>query len=142
MFYIRSIRRRPLLPNKDIYIDEKLLEARSYVERLIGKKELYTHEDAYKLLNSFSFTQEIDFEEIPEFLPSAMKAPESILEYSKGFIDDETENRIYALNYGTGFIIIIISGNESISKYYGDTINDFTLRIYYALEIMCKNFIN
>ena len=70
-----------------------------------------------------------------------MKMPDNIYEYTKGFISDDNY-RIYALNYGTGFIIIVISGDDYITGYYGDTINDFTLRIYYALEVMINKMIN
>lgn len=129
--------------NTEEYIEEKLNEALSYVYKLIGKKELYTHEDALKLLNSFSYTEEIDLEDIPSFLPSARIAPRNLFEYTNGFISDYDNNKIYALNYGTGFIIVVISAqNGYITTYYGDTINDFTLRIYYCLEIMTKKIFN
>ena len=39
----------------DKYINDHLNEALEYVNQMIGKKELYTHDDAYKLLKSFSF---------------------------------------------------------------------------------------
>lgn len=127
----------------DKYINDHLNEALEYVNQMIGKKELYTHDDAYKLLKSFSFIQEIEFDEIKDFIPSAMKAPSSIEEYTSDFISSNYDNRIYALNYGTGFIIIIISAaNGYITSYYGDTINDFTLKIYYSLEVMCKHLFN
>ena len=122
------------------YLEDKLDEAKSLVNNLLGNKEFYTHEDAYKLLNSFSFAIEISYSDIASYLPSAMVLPDTIYEYTKGFIIDDNY-KIYALNYGTGFIIIIISGSDFITGYYGDTINDFTLRIYYCLEYMIRNYI-
>ena len=123
------------------YLDKKLIEAKNLVNKILGYKELYTQEDVYELLNAFTFTQEIDFSELHEFLPSAMKKPESIEEYTKGFIYND-DYKIYALNYGTGYVIIVVDGKEYAKGYYGDTINDFTLNIFYCLEIMCKNLTN
>lgn len=126
---------------KEEYLDSKLNESYNLIERLIGIKDKYSFEDAYKLLNAFSFTQEISLDEISEYLPSAAKIPNDVFEYTKGFISNQNY-KIYALNYGSGFIIIVVGGTSFIEDYYGDTINDFTLNIYYCLEIMCKNLLN
>lgn len=127
----------------DTYLELHLNDAKEYVFKMIGKKELYTSNDAYKLLKSFSYTEEIDFTDIPSYLPSAAKAPTDISSYTKGFINKYAVNNIYAINYGTGFVIIIISSeNGYITNYYGDTINDFTLKIYYCLEVMIKHLFN
>lgn len=125
------------------YLDEKLNEAKEYVNSIIGIKEEYTFNDALKLLKSFSYTQEIDFDELAEFIPASLHFA-NLYEFTNGFIDDNSINQMYALNYGTGFIIIVLSSldGKNINSYYGNTINDFTLRIYYALEIMCKNMTN
>lgn len=122
------------------YLEERLEEAKKLVDNLLTNKEFYTHDDAYKLLNSFSFAVEIEFSDIKSYLPSAVIMPDNIYEYTKGFIIDDNY-KIYAINYGTGFIIIIISGTDFVTGYYGDTINDFTLRIYYCLEYMTRNYI-
>lgn len=123
------------------YLSLKLKEAKDLVIKIVGLKEYYTQDDAYNFLSAYAFTQEIDFSELKDFLPSAMKTPESIEEYTKGFIDSR-EFKIYALNYGTGYVIIVVDGESYIKSYYSDVINDFTLKIFYSLEVMCKNNIN
>ncbi len=124
------------------FLDEKLTQAKNYLYSIIGIKDDYTYDDVYKLLKSFSYTEEIDFSEINSYIPSSLRY-DSVYEFTKGFITND-DFKIYALNYGTGFILIVVSSldGKHVNTYYGDTINDFTLRIYYALEIMCKNLLN
>ncbi len=124
------------------YIDEKLNEAKNYLYACIGEKKYYTYDDVYKLLRSYTYTEEIEFSEIDSYIPSSLKY-DSIIDFTKGFIIDKNY-KIYALNYGTGFILIVVSSSDGniINSYYGDVINDFTLKIYYALEVMCKNLLN
>lgn len=124
------------------YIDSKLEEAKQYLYNIIGKKDYYTFDDVYKLLKSFTFTLEIDFSDLKDYISQSLNY-DNIIEFSKGFIIDKNY-KIYAINYGSGFVIIVVSSANgyNVTSYYGNIINDFTLKIYYALEIMCKNFLN
>lgn len=124
------------------YIDSKLEEAKQYLYNIIGEKDYYTFDDVYKLLKSFTFTVEIDFCDLKDYISQSLNY-DNIIEFSKGFIIDENY-KIYAINYGSGFVIIVVSSANgyNVTSYYGNIINDFTLKIYYALEIMCKNFLN
>ena len=127
--------------NNDKYILEKLDNAKKYVIENVGAKKYYNFYDAYKLLKSFSFTKEIDINELNDYLPATIPLVESIESFSKGYISDYDVYKIYAINYGSGFAIIVISSKDGkiISNYYGDMINDFTISIYYCLDIMCQD---
>ncbi|MGM9970841.1 MAG: hypothetical protein ACI35W_00330 [Anaeroplasmataceae bacterium] len=122
------------------YLNEKLLEAIDYVNLVIGKKEYYTFNDVFILLKSFNFTKEIYLEDINDYLPSSLPLVESISSFSKGYISDYDIYKIYAINYGSSFAIIVVSSKDGniVSDYYGDLFNDFTMKIYYCLSIMCK----
>ena len=113
-----------------------------YIKEVLGDKSFYDFKDVFKLLKSFSFTKEITLEEINDYLPSNLPFPNGMYSFTKGYISDDDIFKIYAVNYGSGFIIIVVSSinGNSVNGYYGNIINDFTLKIFYCLDIICNRF--
>lgn len=134
-----NIERKNVMNNQK-YIYKKMLESEKYIYDLLGKKEKYTFLDVFKILSSFSFTKEILFEEIGLYVPTLYHYLTSIEDFSQGFISGRDDYKVYALNYGSSFAIIIVSSTDGchIDNYYGDMFNDFTMNIYYCLDIMCS----
>ncbi len=123
------------------YLIEKLRQAKERINNVVGDKKYYNFYDVSKLLRDFSFTKEIALEEINDYLPATIPTVESIDSFSKGFISDYDLYKIYAVNYGSGFALIVVSSKDGniVSNYYGEMINEFTMGIYYCLDIMCKD---
>ncbi len=122
------------------YLKAKQKKSLELISEQIGLKKYYNFFDVFKLFKSFGFTKEIKFEEIVNYLPANYQIYNNIEDFTKGYINEYDIYKIYAINYGHIFVLIVVSSKDGtiISNYYGETINDFTMNIYYCLDIMCK----
>lgn len=124
----------------DEFLTRQMKKANELVEELVGRKKYYNYFDAVKVLRNFGYTKEIQFEEMMNYLPANYKEPDNIETFTKGFINDYHSYKIFAINQDHRFVIIIVASKDGviIDRYYGETINEFTMFIYYCLDIICN----
>lgn len=123
--------------NNDKYIHDKLLWARDYIKQNVGLKPCYFEKDIFKILTTFGFVETLDFDELPNYIPSKGYDLSSIETFTNGFIKNNNY-RIYALILEKHFSLFVVSFNiyKEMEEYYSVTINENTLKICFILEQM------
>lgn len=122
------------------YLNKKLREANCFIKETIGLKSIYLEKDIFTILTKYGWVENLDFYQVPLYLPRLGYDFESIDKFTKGFIDGENY-QIYGIRMGNHYNIFVIDFNEygEFNRYYSVTISEETLGICYVLEAMLLN---